>query len=140
MRGMADLGANQGPLSRSDNLSGVRWNPANAPSYHEILKEIRALKAQQRPILAESAAVVGGALVVLLGMGLAFAMCTAEPGFPLVLFGLRLLALQFDCAADGYARVGIWYLNQRAWFQASPPWAVGMIITGAIALILTTLF
>lgn len=140
MRDMADFGAYQGQISRAHNRSGVQWNPASATSYEEVIKEICALQAQQRPIIAKSATVVSGALMVLLGMAVALAMLTAEPGFPLLLAGLRLLALQFNWAANGYARLGIWYLKQRAWFRTNPPWVLGLIIAGAVALVLTTLF
>jgi len=58
---------------------------------------------RERSVFARAGVVVAGGTVGVVG-GL-LALIAPEFGLPLLLLGLRLLALKFDCAARAYARV-----------------------------------
>lgn len=69
-----------------------------------------------RPILVRAGVVVAGGAVSVFAAPLS--VVVPELGLPLLLFGLRLLALEFDWAARLYARVeklarGAWGLLRR---------------------------
>src|SRR5687768_13223603 len=87
----------------------------------------RARPAALRVLVAAAglvAAVVAVPLVVLL----------PEVGVPLLLLALRLLAVEFDWAARGYAWV-IWRWGQaKAWFHAAPAPLRALVVVVLLAL------
>lgn len=125
-----------------------RHNPLGKPAssaslrrdsqYDEILTEIRALQAKPRSALTKAGAVIGGALAAFLGIVLVLPM--AELGIPLLLVGLRLLALQFDSAARVYARARLWSLMLGAWWKTTSQAVRVLVIVGAVAVTVLVVF
>lgn len=100
-------------------------------TYDEVLAEVQELRLVRRPPLVRAAAVAGGGLAAL--SGAAMMIVLPELGVPLLLIGLRLLALQFDWAARTYARVRTGFLRVLAWLDAKPRWLRWLITGGLIA-------
>ena len=62
-------------------------------------------RQRQRPRAARILTVLGGGLVGLVGAALLLLLLVPELGFPLLLVGLRLLALEYEWAARAYVPV-----------------------------------
>lgn len=56
-----------------------------------------------------------------------------ELGVPLLLIGLRLLAMQFAWAARAHAAVSTWFDTVRVWLAGKPRWLRRLILAGLVA-------
>ncbi|MBF6238342.1 hypothetical protein IU474_14885 [Nocardia otitidiscaviarum] len=85
----------------------------------------------RRPLWMRVAAVAGGGAAALAGVALL--VVAPELGVPLLLVGLRLLAMQFVWAARAHAAVSAWFDKAMVWLAAKPRWLRRLILGGLIA-------
>src|SRR4051812_34003729 len=99
-----------------------------------ILDEVHARRARRRPPLVMAAVIAGGFLAAAVGVLLIVPL--PEAGVPLLLVGLRLLALRFGWAATAYAHVKWRWNRLRAWWKAKPRWVRDVVVVAAVVLVL----
>lgn len=100
-----------------------------------ILAEVHAQRARTRSPFVTAAILVGGFAAALLGAVLAIPL--PEAGVPLLLLGLRLLALRLEWAATAYAHVKWRWNRVKAWWRAKPRWVrEGMLWGIAVAFLI----
>jgi uncharacterized membrane protein len=104
-----------------------------ATQFADILDEVQTQRQRPRPAVVVWAAVVAGVLFALAGA----ALCVIFPegGIPLLLIGLRLLALRFAWAAVAYARVRWWWVRFVAWWRSRSRALRWSIIIGVTAIV-----
>jgi hypothetical protein len=90
---------------RGSQAEGDEVREETCGEYGEVLQRVlrQRERHRERSVLVRGGVVVGGGTVSLLACPLA--VIAPEFGLPLLLVGLRLLALEFDWAARAYARV-----------------------------------
>ncbi|QLY28318.1 hypothetical protein [Nocardia huaxiensis] len=92
---------------------------------HEVVAQ------QRRPLWIRVAAAAGGSVAAL--AGLVLLAVAPELGVPLLLIGLRLLAMQFAWAARAHAAVSAWFDTAMAWLAGKPRWLRWLILAGIAA-------
>lgn len=95
-----------------------------------ILDEVHSQRSRQRPPFVMAAIIAGGFLAALAGAALTIPL--PEAGVPLLLVGLRLLALRFGWAATAYAHVQWRWNRVKAWWRAKPKWVRDLIIVATV--------
>jgi hypothetical protein len=109
----------------------------SVPDFESILADIQVQRARKRSPLVFGAVIAGGFLAAAVGVVLAIPL--PEAGIPLLLVGLRLLALRFAWAAVAYAHVRWRWLRLRAWWRTKPRWLREVVLWGSIILVLALL-
>lgn len=90
-----------------------------------------------RSIFVRAGVVVAGGVVSVLAVPLS--VLSPELGLPLLLFGLRLLALEFDRAARLYVRVEKLARRLLGWLKSKVGIAVVLLVAAVVAVAVWTL-
>lgn len=106
--------------------------PPVMPEFEVYLAEIEAQRARDRSPVIVWLILAGGFVCVILGAVLTIPL--PEAGIPLLLVGLRLLALRLPWAARAYAHLRFRWSRAKGWWRAKPGW-VRDVVTAITVLI-----